>query len=73
MYFKNDFGKAHLENEKLYVDTDVCTITIEQRKTKQEKISCGTSLKWKCRGFKWLKWFYRPKNKFEHKKLLTNN
>ncbi|MBO0409506.1 hypothetical protein JZO77_02855 [Enterococcus hulanensis] len=37
MYFKNDFGKAYLENEKLYVDTDVCTITIEPKENQAGK------------------------------------
>lgn len=31
MYFKNDYGKIYIENGKLYVDTEVCTITIEPK------------------------------------------
>lgn len=31
MYFKNDFGKVYIENEKLYVDTEICSITIEPK------------------------------------------
>ncbi|MGG5372082.1 hypothetical protein [Enterococcus sp. AZ196] len=31
MYFKNSFGKIYLENGKLYVDTEVCTITVDPK------------------------------------------
>lgn len=31
MYFKNDYGKVYIENGTLFVDSEVCTITIKPK------------------------------------------